>query len=73
MARQRGSIVIDTNDIVGKCFGKLEVVSYSCMKYDSTKGGLRLRHWYNCFRDGTLVVIQRGQILHSKGERHNGN
>ena len=71
MARQKGKIVININDIVGKCFGKLEVVSYSGMRYDNTKGGPRLRHWYNCLREGVWVVIQRGQIM--REEHHDGN
>lgn len=73
MARQKGEIQIDTNDIVGKCFGKLEVVSYHSMKYDSTKGGARLRHWYTCFETKKgYRVIQRGQIV-QEGRRYNGN
>lgn len=55
---------INVNDIVGQCLGKYEVVGYQGMRYSYTKGGPRLRHWYNCKRqDGSCKAIQRGQIL----------
>lgn len=64
MARQRGQIVIDRYDIVGKCFGELEVVSYRGAKYDCTAGGERLRHYYNCIDGkGKNRIVQRGNIL----------
>lgn len=65
MARRKGQVVIDKNDIVGKCLGKYQVDGYSGMRYDQTAGGERLRHWYNCTRDGKTITVQRGQILAS--------
>ena len=73
MARLKGIVRIDRQDIVGKCLGKFEVVSYNSMKYDSTRGGMKMRHWYNCIRDGQMVVVQRGQILAGIGGKSNVN
>lgn len=77
---KKGTVLINTNDIIGKHLGKLEVVSYSCNYYDNTKGGERMRHVYICRCEcGTVKLIQRGQItsehVHScgcarRGKRH---
>lgn len=71
---KKGTIWIDKQDIVGQYLGKYKVVSYSGMYYDNTKGGLRLRHWYNCARDNGIVkFVQRGQLLSKRGGTTNGN
>lgn len=70
MGRPKGKLSIDPQDIVGKCFGKFIVIGYSGMKYDSTRGGERLRHWYTCIKDGVLVIVRRGRIM--GGKEHNG-
>lgn len=69
---KRGTVLINTNDIIGKQLGKLEVVSYNGNYYDNTKGGERMRHAYICRCEcGTVKSIQRGlitsEIVHSCG------
>lgn len=65
-------IRIDQQDIVGQYLGKYRVVSYSGMRYDITKGGPRLRHWYNCIdNNGRQKSVQRGQLLYSKAKGGN--
>lgn len=68
----KGKILIDIEDIIGKRLGKLEVVSYKGRRYDKTKGGDKLRHYYLCKCDcGGTNVVQRGplvnEIVHSCG------
>lgn len=79
---KRGTITIDKQDIVGKCLGKLEVISYAGMHYDTTRGGERLRHYYNVQCEcGTCKQIRRDalieEIVHScgcmRGGRRHGN
>lgn len=71
MSRPKGSLSIDPQDIVGQCLGKYEVTSYDGSRYDHTRGGDRLRHYYNCIdSDGDNKVVRRSQVL--KGEQHNG-
>lgn len=67
-----GQIAIDVNDIIGKRLGKLQVISYAKNEYDTTLGGERMRHYYECECDcGTVKLIRRGQlvneIVHSCG------
>ena len=69
---QKGKIRIDVNDIIGKCLGKLEVISYYGYTYASTRGGEKVRHFYNCQCEcGNVHIIQRGplknNIVHSCG------
>ena len=46
MARkQKGKVLINVNDIIGKRLGKLEVISYVGHHYDATLGGDRMRHY----------------------------
>lgn len=72
MGKRKGKILINVNDIIGKCLGKLEVISYAGNKYDITRGGERMRHHYvvKC-ECGTIKSVQRGQlvneIVHSCG------
>ena len=72
MSKQKGKVLINVNDIIGKRLGKLEVVGYSGHYYADTKGGPRLRHYYVCECDcGVVKYIQRSQlkneIVHSCG------
>lgn len=76
---KRGTVLINTNDIIGKQLGKLNVVSYNGSYYDDTKGGERMRHSYVCECScGRIKIIQRGQLtsehVHScgcgRGKRH---
>ena len=70
--RKLGQIIIDPQDIVGQCLGKYEVVSYNGSRYSHTKGGDKLRHYYNCIdSDGENKVVRRSQVM--KEEQHNGN
>ena len=79
--RERGKILIDINDIIGKRLGKLEVIRYYGHSYSVTRGGERLRHYYECQCDcGKIHYIQRAQalneIVHSCGCKRgecNGN
>lgn len=69
---KKGKILINVNDIIGKRLDKLEVISYECSTYDSTRGGERMRHYYLCHCDcGVSKLIQRGpimnEIVHSCG------
>ena len=73
MARkQKGKVLINVNDIIGKRLGKLEVISYAGHHYDATHGGDRMRHYYRVHCDcGTNKIVKRGQltseIAHSCG------
>lgn len=69
---QKGKIIIDVNDIIGKRLGKLKVVSYIGHNYRMTRGGLKLRHYYLCECDcGKTNVVRRcplvAEIVHSCG------
>ena len=69
---KRGKVLINVNDIIGKCLGKLEVISYAGHRYDATLGGDKMRHYYLVKCDcGTTKKLQRGQltseIVHSCG------
>ena len=69
---KKGKILINVNDIIGKCLGKLEVIRYVGNKYDPTLGGDRMRHYYEVHCEcGTTKMVQRGQlvseIVHSCG------
>ena len=65
--RTKGKIRIDANDIIGKCLGKLEVVSYAGSRYEYTKAGMKMRHFYSCECEcGMLKVIRRGQLTSNK-------
>ena len=65
MARaNKGVIKIDVNDIVGKRFGKLNVLKYELGFYDHTMGGDRMRHFYLCKCDcGNLVNVHRHSLV----------
>jgi hypothetical protein len=77
---KRGTVLINTNDIIGKHLGKLEVISYAGHHHDITLGGERMRHYYRVYCEcGAEKIVQRGQltseIVHScgcgrKGKRH---
>lgn len=82
MSKQKGKILINVDDIIGKRLGKLKVISYAGCRYDNTIGGERMRHYYNVHCDcGTEKIVQRGQlvseIVHSCGcgrrGKYNGN
>ena len=61
---KRGSILINVDDIIGKRLGKLEVVRYKGHSYSHTKGGLRMRHYYECACDcGIIKQVQRGPLV----------
>ena len=63
MTKQKGKVLIDVNDIIGKRLGKLEVISYVGRRYDMTLGGVRVRHYYKVHCEcGTTKIVQRGQI-----------
>lgn len=63
---KKGKILINVNDIIGKRLDKLEVISYACSKYDDTRGGERIRHYYNCeCKCGNIKLIQRGPLLNN--------
>lgn len=68
----KGEILIDVNDVIGKRLGKLEVLEYHHCSYDDTSGGQRMRHYYVCRCEcGTVKLIRRGPItsgiVHSCG------
>lgn len=72
MPRQKGKVLINVNDIIGKRLGKLEVIGYVGHYYDATLGGDRMRHYYRVYCEcGTTKIVQRGQltngIVHSCG------
>lgn len=72
MSKEKGKILINTEDVIGKRLGKLEVISYYGSSYSQTKGGERLRHYYFCQCEcGNSSVVQRGpllnEIVHSCG------
>ena len=63
---KRGKVRVNTEDIVGKCLGKLEVISYAGSHHDITKGGERLRHYYRVQCEcGTIKIIQRGPLVNN--------
>ena len=67
MGTPKGKIRIDVNDIIGKCLGKLEVVSYKGSKYDPTKAGEKMRHYYMCdCKCGKSKMIRRSSLLNDK-------
>ena len=79
MPRQKGKILINVNDIIGKHVGKLEVISYAGYHYDTTLGGSRVRHYYRVHCEcGTDKIVQRGRLtsetIHGcgcgKGKKH---
>lgn len=60
---QKGKVLINVNDIIGERLGKLEVISYEGYRYDTTRGGDKMRHYYKVHCDcGTIKIVQRGQI-----------
>ena len=62
--RIRGSIMIDMNDIVGKTFGELKVVSYNKHWYDKTLAGDKMRHSYLCKCEcGKMAIVRRQCLL----------
>ena len=86
MSTQKGKILIDVNDIIGKRLGKLEVISYAGHRYTDCKSATgqiqKMRHYYNVHCEcGINKMVQRGQItseiVHSCGcgcrRKNNGN
>ena len=72
MSNQKGKVLINVNDIIGKRLGKLEVISYAGHRYDATLGGDRMRHYYRVRCEcGTIKIVQRGELasetVHSCG------
>lgn len=70
--KRKGKILINVKDIIGKRLGKLEVISYAGSRYDTTRGGERMRHYYVVRCDcGKVKPVQRGplvnEIVHSCG------
>lgn len=64
MTKRKGKVRVSTDDIIGKCLGKLEVISYAGSHHDTTKGGERLRHYYRVQCEcGTIKIIQRGPLV----------
>lgn len=63
MAKHKGRIIIDMNDIIGKMFVKLEVLEYDRHWYDKTLGGDKMRHAYICRCECGNVVSVRRQCL----------
>ena len=61
--KNKGKIMIDMNDIVGKTFVKLKVLEYDKHWYDKTLGGDRFRHAYLCKCECGNVVSVRRQCL----------
>lgn len=63
---KKGKIFVNVDDVVGKSLGKIKVVSYEGSKYIHTKGGDRLRHFYNVICEcGNTNIVQRGPILNN--------
>lgn len=76
MSKQKGKILINVNDVIGKHLGKLVVISYAGHHYTSccsmTNETQRMRHFYVVHCEcGTTKIVQRGQltseIVHSCG------
>lgn len=56
---------IDVNDIVGKKFGSLTVVSYAGREYDEYKNVICRRHYYLCKCDcGNEKRIRRCSLIY---------
>lgn len=67
MASPKGKVLIDADDIIGKCLGKLEVISYVGHRYDNTKGGERMRHVYRVQCDcGVVKEMRRSTLIGEK-------
>ena len=61
---RKGKTYTNTNDIVGKGFGRLYVESYYGVEYDHTHSGVRPRHWYLCICDcGNRKLIRRDSLI----------
>lgn len=61
---EKGKILINVNDIIGKRLGKLKVIRYYGHRYSITRGGDRLRHYYYCQCEcGNICIAQRAQLL----------
>lgn len=64
---KKGKVLIDKNDLVGKRLGKLEVISYAGWRYEHTKGGYKIRHYYTCRCDcGVVKKIRRSVLKNDK-------
>lgn len=60
----KGKIVINTDDIVGKAFFRLKVVEYAGHWCDKTLGGDRMRHAYVCECEcGNTAIVRRQCLL----------
>lgn len=70
-----GITYIDTNDLIGKQFGELEVISYLGSTHDryNSEQPTRKRHWYLCYCKacGNCKPVERSplrqNICHSCG------
>lgn len=80
--QSKGKIKINVYDIIGEQSGRLKVIGYKGFKYSSTKGGLRLRHYYICKCEcGNITIVQRGPLKNKitrscgcrRGVKYNGN
>lgn len=67
MGRTKGKPTVNASDIVGKSFGKLQVIAYADWRYDYSSGGDRVRHSYSCKCDcGKEVIVRRQCLLNGK-------
>lgn len=72
MARTKGMVTVNTSDIIGKSFGKLQVIAYENWRYDDSSAGCRVRHFYLCKCDCGKEVIVRRQCLLNDGTKSCG-
>ena len=61
---RKGTVLINTQDLIGFEFNDFTVASYQGKEYANTKGGERTRHYCLCRHIcGAYKSFQRGQIL----------
>lgn len=66
VGRPKGRLLININDIVGRRVGKLVVIKHEFYKYETSKCGTRLKHFYLCKCDcGKFAIVNRCQLLNS--------
>lgn len=75
----KGRVLIDKNDIVGKYFGKLKVLKYDHYYYDISSSGRWMRHYYECECQacGSVnvfprVYLMKGLLQHCGCLKHEG-
>lgn len=62
--KRKGKILINVNDIIGKRLGKLKVECYVGHRYDSTKAGIKMRHYYACSCEcGKFTIVRRCSLI----------